>query len=74
MKNARCEGRLTILEAARRGFSDSFLDPKLRGKVVEILRDYVKISVLRCVCLAFRSPFKRTWNEGRSESNGSSPC
>ena len=24
MKNARCEGRLTILEAARRGFSDSF--------------------------------------------------
>ena len=26
MKNARCEGRLTILEAARRGFSDSFLE------------------------------------------------
>ena len=28
------------------------LDFKLHGKVVEILRDYVKISVLRCVCLA----------------------
>ena len=49
------------------------LDSKLRGKVVEILRNYVKISVLRCVCLAFRAPFKWTWNEGRSEANGSSP-
>ena len=46
------------------------LNPKLRGKVVEILRNYVKISVLRGVCLAFWSPFKRTWNEGSSESNG----
>ena len=25
MKNAQCEGRLATLEAARRGFSDSFL-------------------------------------------------
>ena len=49
------------------------LDSKLRRKVVEILRNYVKISVLRGVCLTFRSPFKWTWNEGRSESNGSSP-
>ena len=28
MKNAQCEGRLATLEAARRGFSDSFLDRK----------------------------------------------
>ena len=26
MKNAQCEGRLATLEAARRGFSDSFLE------------------------------------------------
>ena len=29
------------------------LAPKLRRKVVEVLRNYVKISVLRGVCLAF---------------------
>ena len=57
--------------------SQSQLNPKLHGKIVEILRNYVKISLLRGVRLAFRGPFKWTWNEGRSEAkrhNRSSPA
>ena len=48
------------------------LDSKLRRKIVKILRNYVKISVLRGLGLAFRSPFKWMWNEGRSEASDSS--
>ncbi len=53
------------------------LDSELRRKIVKILRNYVKIYALRGVRLTFRSPFKWTWNEGRSESkrhNRSSPA